>query len=665
MAEAIGIALAVAPLVVSAAEHYSTAAKFIRRYRLYDSKREELTSKVEVQRAIFRKTIWRLLAYDVGLGEDEASQMITDAQHPGWSEDETEAYFVDRMADVSEEMMDLIRMINSQLAVLEFNQATISPTASLDPDEDRSRGKVHDISLPFSCNLALTRQSTTRSDGQTPGVVDIRSEDGGVLHKHTDAKGETFSHVSVRKKIRFAVSEEKLREAVENIRILTKEFCTLVKQTAPPQGRTAIARPSSSTRGRVARYAAVKTAASDLYQALGLACTKHTAHQAHLSLKPTYGNASQIRFTIAFRQTIPATEGRKPCSETSPPMWLTVESQVNGTIQATDRSNLLDEVKSTMKRPADTAPFSDSATKSKKLTKKSVKFHLATGATPEVPLQLVPGAPLDSIAPLVQNLCTHSNFCNQLQNFLGQPLSGSQTCIGYLECSGESKHLVYMKSKGQSILPATPRSILRPLREVYSHAKQENNHGAVIPLQQRIRLAKELATAVLQFHATPWLVNSICSEDVLLPGTNELTPTTERALHEPYVDVSIKGPHGPLPRHTTLPSRTLIRNRLLFSLGVMLLELAYQAPLHSLQRPTDVDAHMPPNTDYHIADRVRHEAASILGPRYAEVIRKCIQCDFGRGDDLGETRLQEGFHQDVVCELEELEERFRSFGLAI
>jgi hypothetical protein len=469
----------------------------------------------------------------------------------------------------------------------------------------------------------------------------------------------------VRKKIRFAVSEEKLQEAVENIRALTKDFCTLVKQTAPPQGRTAITRPSSSTRGRVAEFAAVKTAASNLYEALGLACTKHIAHQAHLSLKPTYGNSSQIRFTMTFRQTVPSIGNGEPSTDTSSPMWLTVESQINGTIQSTDRSNLLAEFRSTVKRPADPAPLSAPVTKPKTLVKKSVKFHLATEKMSEEPLRILEPTPEKSLAPPVLNLCTHSNFCNRLQNFLGQPFSRSQTCIGYLECSGESKHLVYINSKGQSISPAAMNFPLRPLREVYAEVKRRNTPGAVIPLHPRVKLAKELAIAVLQFHATPWLENSICSEDVLLPGVDELTSTAARTLHEPYVDVSIKGPNGPLSRCTTFPSRTLIRNRLLFSLGVMLLELAYQAPLQSLQRPTDVDAHMPPNTDYHTADRLRHEAAAILTPRYAEVVRKCIQCDFGRGDDLGETRLQEGFHQDVICELEELEERFRSFDLAI
>lgn len=640
MAEAIGIALSVAPLVVSAAEHYSTAAGLIKRYRLYRTKREELISKVKVQRVIFRKTIWRLLAYDIGLGEDVASQMITDAQHPGWSNDETDAYFTLRLGDVSEEMMDSLRMIQSQLAMLKVDEPTVSQSTSPGPNLD------------------------SYGDSQKPNAEE-RIQNIENSHRNTKPKGDSVHRVSVGKKIRFALSEDKLREAVENVRILTKDFRTLIEQTAPPQGRTATSRPSSSTRGRVARYAAVKTAATDLYQALGLACTKHTAHQAHLSLKPTYGDLSQIKFTIAFRQTIPLAESRKLCNDTNSPMWLTVESQVNGTIQTTGSSKLLNEVRSTMKRPADTETASPVITKQKRLVKKSVKFHLATEKSLEVPMQVIPHHTPNAVTSPVQNLCMHSNFCNQLQNFLGQPLSGAQTCVGYLECSSKSKHLVYMNSKEQTISPIPSSLQLRPLGEIYNLTKQGSNCASVLPLHRRITLAKELATAVLQFHATPWLLNSICSNDVLLPGISEVTSTDGKALHEPYVDVSIMGPHGPPTRQTTFPSRTLIRNRLLFSLGVMLLELAYQAPLHSLQKPMDVDAHVTTNTDYHTADRVRHEAASILGPRYAEVVRKCIQCDFGRGDDLGEIQLQEGFHQDVICELEELEERFRSFSVSI
>jgi len=77
-----------------------------------------------------------------------------------------------------------------------------------------------------------------------------------------------------------------------------------------------------------------------------------------------------------------------------------------------------------------------------------------------------------------------------------------------------------------------------------------------------------------------------------------------------------------------MPSRTLVRNPFLFGLGVMLLEIAYEAPIQSLRKPADVGANGQ-NTEYYTAGRVRLSASKLLRPRYAELARKCVQCDFG------------------------------------
>lgn len=96
-----------------------------------------------------------------------------------------------------------------------------------------------------------------------------------------------------------------------------------------------------------------------------------------------------------------------------------------------------------------------------------------------------------------------------------------------------------------------------------------------------------------------------------------------------------------------------------------MLELAYQKSLVELRKFQDIDQHEDHNTDYFTADRIRHQASAHLGPRYAEVARKCIHCDFDHGNDLNETKLQEEFYQDVICELEALEKTFREFKLSI
>jgi hypothetical protein len=69
------------------------------------------------------------------------------------------------------------------------------------------------------------------------------------------------------------------------------------------------------------------------------------------------------------------------------------------------------------------------------------------------------------------------------------------------------------------------------------------------------------------------------------------------------------------------------------------------------------------NTEYYTADRVRLSASNLLGTKYAEVARKCVQCDFGCGSDLNNVALQESFYWEVVCELEELERKLKELNL--
>lgn len=53
----------------------------------------------------------------------------------------------------------------------------------------------------------------------------------------------------------------------------------------------------------------------------------------------------------------------------------------------------------------------------------------------------------------------------------------------------------------------------------------------------------------------------------------------------------------------------------------------------------------------------------VLGRTYANIVKKCLACDFGHGDDLGDPALQAIFYRDVVCELERLEEGFSKLQL--
>lgn len=87
----------------------------------------------------------------------------------------------------------------------------------------------------------------------------------------------------------------------------------------------------------------------------------------------------------------------------------------------------------------------------------------------------------------------------------------------------------------------------------------------------------------------------------------------------------------------------------------MLLELGYDAPLHTLRQPEDgklsgtID-HL--FTDFFTAKRLGKCAARELDARYGRIAKKCLDCDFGVGEDLGSMELQFALVVNIVDELD-------------
>ena len=96
----------------------------------------------------------------------------------------------------------------------------------------------------------------------------------------------------------------------------------------------------------------------------------------------------------------------------------------------------------------------------------------------------------------------------------------------------------------------------------------------------------------------------------------------------------------------------------------MLLELAFEAPLQSMRRASDLEGGQDDrHSEFFTAKRLRPTVSAKMGGRYGEVVRKCLYCDFGKGDDLNQPGLQEAFYSEVVCELEKLEDSFKGLQL--
>lgn len=175
-----------------------------------------------------------------------------------------------------------------------------------------------------------------------------------------------------------------------------------------------------------------------------------------------------------------------------------------------------------------------------------------------------------------------------------------------------------------------------------------------------IRLAKQLASAILQFHATPLLRDTWQSEDIVFYNTHSSKRFRHPTLTDPHLRVWIADPERSrnpknIQQASTLSDEKRIRNRYTYHLGVILIELACQAPLSKLIEAEDLASGSGNRTtDFEAANLICETLCTDMGIPFQKIVQKCLNCDLSNGTDLNDPGLQAAFHKDVVCRLEKI-----------
>ena len=86
MAEVVGIALGILPLLISAVEHYEHCLRPVKYFCDFTSQAKQFRKRFDTQRTIFRNQCC-LLLQDV-VEQEAAQSMLLDQKHPFWSDDE-------------------------------------------------------------------------------------------------------------------------------------------------------------------------------------------------------------------------------------------------------------------------------------------------------------------------------------------------------------------------------------------------------------------------------------------------------------------------------------------------------------------------------------------------------------------------------------------------
>jgi hypothetical protein len=171
----------------------------------------------------------------------------------------------------------------------------------------------------------------------------------------------------------------------------------------------------------------------------------------------------------------------------------------------------------------------------------------------------------------------------------------------------------------------------------------------------KFKLARLLALGVLRFQSTPWVRETLNSGDIHFLVNELRAGSQEYSLENPFIRIQLSRTTNNQRLTEKNQAYQLYRNELLFNLGVILLELGYDAPLQYLSSPEDIkggDTDASWYTDFFTARRLGKCAARELDARYGRLAKKCLECDFGVGDDLNSLELQSAILKDVVNELD-------------
>ena len=390
------------------------------------------------------------------------------------------------------------------------------------------------------------------------------------------------------------------------------------------------------------RYKIIGQASCQVYEALGRACTKHTEHQAHFCVEVEQAKiigdrSAQIKFSMAYTHMTLAGS-----VDQSDLIWFAVDSTSGDAMEHGNSGTKIEHFDSFARS------LKQQIAPPQGHTKKCVRFQSAGLASA---CASSTSSTITMTNAILSNDNMRKDFCDFLRKRLREPLQENE-CVGVLDMTDNCRSFVYPSSKDY----CRQRRQAVSLGQIISNVSKRQAAGE-ISLYERFRLARILAITVLQYHSTPWLRVSWRSEDIYFFGNGITSTQNIPSLISPYMNVRVKGPCTQLSCTSAFSPPNMIRNQLLYSLGIVLLEIAYTSTMETLQCLNTLESGPEDRyTEFFAAQRLARSAKSGMGNKYHRIVEKVVECDFGCGTDLKDPQLQAAFHRDVICPLERLEQ---------
>ena len=228
-------------------------------------------------------------------------------------------------------------------------------------------------------------------------------------------------------------------------------------------------------------------------------------------------------------------------------------------------------------------------------------------------------APINETAEsTLADLSSAPDLCHRILELSRTMPTDPKTCIGCLSGLGKDRYTVFS------------RQLERPdLSEMISLTKMICGGGRSRSLSNsaKWRVDGPRSLAVLLYNSTPWLHNAFKSDDVLFIYSTD--PNDPQAAKTPHLHSL--GRNATLDSHAKHPPESdWVKNRILYCLGIMLLEIEFGDRLENLVESSKLLGS--PQLDEPLTRQLqllKRRSGEHLGTLYGRMVRMCLDCDFG------------------------------------
>ena len=239
---------------------------------------------------------------------------------------------------------------------------------------------------------------------------------------------------------------------------------------------------------------------------------------------------------------------------------------------------------------------------------------------------------------LAEPTCKGSHTSLSLIDCLCQAILDAQKepkCLGVLADTSRKRNISITTT---TIAPTPPPKLVlleSLLQSKQPHISQRINFGK-LSRRQRLEIAVTLASSVLQLHQSPWLSEIWSKKDIKF-FFQGLDKDNQPLINHAYVSRSF----SPSASRSTLQLSpnlrnndildSLIINKTLFALGIVLVELCLNKPLEDLRTPQPNDDIVTTGNlidDYQTAVNKIDAVFEKAGTNYGFVVQRCLRCQF-------------------------------------